>query len=238
VITRVGAQHAPRTWCGSSLYWIFFSRSCAVFSTRAACTIKKSYEQFSMSGPCATRRTSTSEAHATLPQRCGVRGPYQRVGLRLLYERGVQSRRQCRVLSTEGAAGASRSVRGRPGFRGTRGQMQRTHRFAWLWSTCQTTRWRAGRRTVRQQNTGRTRRCATVLHVPNAHVGRGARAPGAVPHAGIQQVGEAAPLVFADESSEDSSMDDMFGPKKVRGGSVCSLPWAPGKRPGGRGGLL
>ena len=43
-----------------------------------------------------------------------------------------------------------------------------------------------------------------VLRVPNAHVGRGARTPGAVPHAGIQEVGEAVPLVFTDELSEDN----------------------------------
>ena len=50
-----------------------------------------------------------------------------------------------------------------------------------------------------------------VLRVPNAHVGRGARAPGAVPHAGIQGVGESVPLVLTDELREDNelSMDDL-----------------------------
>ena len=237
----MGAQHAPHTWCGSSLYWIFFSRSCAVFSTRAACKMQKRYEQCSKSGLCATRRTSASEAHATLPHRCSVRGPYQRVGLRLLNERGMQSRRQGGVLSTESAAGASRSVRSRPGVRGTRGQMRRTHRFAWLWPPCQTTRRRAGRRSVRQQHTGRTLSgVRRVLRVPNAHVGRGARTPGAVPHAGIQEVGEAVPLVFTDELSEDneSSMSQSEKNKNDYRASTGADKRAPGEqaRPGGRGG--
>jgi hypothetical protein len=55
-----------------------------------------------------------------------------------------------------------------------------------------------------------------VLRVPNAHVGRGARTQGAVPHAGIQEVGEAVPLVFTDELSEDneSSMSQSEKNKK------------------------